>query len=166
MNDDPISCILNVFLASLQTYMASQSGKAIIASDEIHAWEYTQSNENFPKAILLYQGDELRDAYPVAAINRITKVEFSCIVSRNRSLTADRGAALTQSVGNARPLYLIVREVCDIIRCQTSGIFIEMPVDYRNTGKWQTGAFISDAYSINFSVPALLPAVSVLNNQT
>jgi D-3-phosphoglycerate dehydrogenase len=53
---------------------------------------------------LLYQGDALRGTYPTAAIERITRVQFSCIVSRNRSLTQDRAAALTQYVGNAKPL--------------------------------------------------------------
>lgn len=161
-----IACVMTVFLTSLQTYMATQSGKAIIASDELHAWEYTQSNENFPKAILLYQGDELRSDYPLAAIEHISKISFSCIVSRNRSLTQDRGAALTRPVGNARPLFEIVEEVRDIIRCQTSSLFIEMPVDYSGTTKWQTGTFISDAYSIQFNVPQLLPATSLLNSQT
>lgn len=158
-----IACLLTVFLTSLTEYMQSQSGKAIIASDELHAWEYSQNNENFPKAILLYQGDELRDDYPVAAINRISKISFSCIVSRNRGLTVDRGQSLTQTVGNARPLFEIVEEIRDIIRCQTSELFIEMPVDYSGTSKWQTGAFISDAYSIQFSVPQVLPAISLLN---
>lgn len=159
MNEnDIISCLLNFFLGVIKPYMDTVSGKAIIASDEQHAWEYTQNNENFPKAILLYQGDEIRDPYPVGAVNRITKISFSCIVSRNRSLTQDRGMALTQSVGNALPLYFVVSAIRDIIRCQTSELFIEAPVDYTSTTKWNTGTFISDAYSINWTIPALLPA--------
>ena len=154
-----IADIMNQLLAPLQTYAATVSGKAIIASDLQHAWEYTQGNENFPKIILIYTGDRIRGDFQTASINRMADIDFSVVVSRNRSLTTDRGAALTNPVGNAIPLYQITEGVRDIIR-YTSGLdqMKEWPVDYKGTSQWETGAFISDAYSINFSMLIALPA--------
>ena len=154
-----IAELLKTLLVPLQAYAQSSpvSGQAYIANDLQHAWYYCQNNENFPKLILVYTGERIRGDFQTAAINRMVDMDFTIVVSRNRGLTADRAASLTAPTGNALPLYEIVETARDIIR-YTTGIeeIREWPIDYKGISQWETGAFISDAYAINFSCAVFL----------
>jgi hypothetical protein len=153
-----IAALMQILLVPIAAYAQTISGKAIIASDFQHAWEYCQNNENFPKFVLVYTGENLQGDFQTAAINRMANMDFSLLVSRNRSLTVDRGMSLTLPTGNAIPLFEIVETARDIIRFITGiEIIKQWPIDYKGITQWETGQFISDAYSINFSCAVALP---------
>ena len=146
--------------SALATYVQNLSppGFLLIASDLQHAWNFCQSNENAPKFIAVYNGEQIRGDFSVAARNHRVDMQFSLVISRNRALTPDRAMSLSQDTGNARPLWSIVSEARDLIRGLVSQEFVEWPVDYKGINQWDVGpAWIVDAYVINFSIPADLP---------
>lgn len=153
-----IAELLNVFLTPLQTYAASISGQAYVVNDLAHAYYFCQRNESFPLLMLTYTGDDIRGDFETAAINRHADLDFTLVVSRNRGLTADRAASIYKDTGNAIRLFEIVETARNIIR-YTTGIqtICEWPVDYKGTKPWDQGAFISDAFKIDFSCAVILP---------
>ena len=148
--------------SDLASYCQDQGGTLLIASDLQHAWGFCQNNENTLKVVVVYTGEDIRGGFAEAAINHRVDMQFSVVISRNRGLDANRAQSMVSDSGYARPLFVLVSEVRNLIRSMASELMVEWPVDFKGISQWDTGPFITDAYVIKFSIPADLPDFSTV----
>jgi hypothetical protein len=154
---------MKLLLGPLKFYASRVKGIADIVSDELHLWYYCYNSEDVPKLLLIYNGDKIRGDFKVAALNSMSDFDFDLVVSRNRGLQVDRAQSLAFNAGNAKPLFQIVEEARNLIRCINTPVgtgLVEWPIDYRGTDKWQMPGWIMDGYRVHFSVPNFLPPQS------
>jgi hypothetical protein len=156
---------MGLMYGPLSAFAVSVSGKALIASDELQAWDFCFNNENFPKFILVWTGESLRGSFQTASINRASDQKFDLIVSRNRGLQVDRAQTLAWGAGNATSLWSLAEQARDLIRCieTTPGVqpgLDEWPIEYYGCEQWNVPGWIIDAYRFHFGVFNFLPGHS------
>ncbi len=144
--------------AALDSWAASEKGKAAIVFDEMELWENMFTSVSAPRVLLCYQGERVRGDFSVAAIMGRVDRQWVVAVTRGRGLNAERGDSLTTTKGNARPFYDLVEEARDIIRGLT-GVSVESPVDFMGMEAAQRPDALTDAYLIRFSVADDLPRI-------
>ncbi len=139
-----------------KNWASEDGGKAFVCSDLKHLWEQARVSVVAPRALIVYNGEELRGAFSVAAaLGRVDRQWLVAIV-RGRGMSADRGDSLNKVVGNAKPFYQLVQEARDICRSML-GVSVESPVDFRSIRPMNLGDQIVDGYLIAFSLVADLP---------
>lgn len=155
--------MINIVYEPLNDWVTDNNlGTVLIASDplEAHEWAYTNNSENVCKWVMVYKGDNICFDYPEAAIVSVSDFYFDCIISRNRSLTTNRGQSLTQPVGNAIPFYQLIDQTRDLIRCIEAPT-LSWPLDYRGTTQYSPSKeWIYDGYVISYSIQNRMPRYS------
>jgi hypothetical protein len=108
-----------------------------------------------------YNGENSRGDFSVA--NRLHRVDRQWIVAvtRGRGWSSNRGDSLYKTVGNSDPLYDVVEEVRELLRCMI-GISEEFPIDFKRISPMNAVNKALDAYAIEFStandIPAIIPS--------
>jgi hypothetical protein len=146
----PIEDQLEAIKAALADFAAAQGGQAFVASDMVHMWEIGYNAQNKLRVVIVCTGEEARGEFSLAAATHRVDRQFGVLVTRGRTFTMDRGQGLTQTVGNAPPLFSLVAQVRDLIRAMLN-ISVEFPVDYKSFKSFPQSQQIIDAYFIEFS---------------
>ena len=162
MSKGPVNSIKDLFeivFTPLKAWAESQQAKAVIASDEQQAWAYCFASEVVPKFIIVWTGEEMYGEDSVSAINRMANNNFDIIVTRNRGLQVDRAQTLVWNA-SVTPLFEIVQQVRDLIRCIQDTALPEWPINYKGTEQFNIPGFIMDCYRIRFQILNFLPSES------
>ncbi len=134
----------------LEKWASDQGGKAFIAADLHHMWNMANANSKNPRIIIVFNGEEPRGGFEMAAILRRVDRQWIALVTRGNVTHAQRGASLTDS-DTATAFYTLVEQARDIIR-SIIGASVELPVDYKGIRPYQIGDVLMDAYQIDFSM--------------
>jgi hypothetical protein len=147
---------MEIVYQPLKDWVAGDNlGKVFIAPDPLtaHEWAYSNNNEQTCKWIIYYVGDKLCYGNAESSIVSVGDFFFNIIISRNRSLTEDRGQALFQSTGNAVPLYEITDKTRNLLRCIESLELLSWPIDYLATEQYSPKKeWLYDGYVIHYSI--------------
>lgn len=152
---------------ALSAWATAEGGKCSIACNVYGMWEMASNNAQGPRAILAYFGETPRGDFPTASILGRVDRHWQLAVVRPQGPAYQRGAQLTDTLGNARPFYDLVDEARDIIRCTMLDLaYTERPIDYRGTKSMQmVNGQVLDGYIIEFSVGTQLQMVSASPTQ-
>jgi len=153
---------MNQIIGVLKTAAQDNGGDAFIANDLVHMWKQLFDKSNAEKVLLMYNGEQVRGEFGIAApLGRVDR-QFIVVVSRGRSLMVERGSPLTNQNQNAIPLFTVVEGYRDIIR----GLILdpqwtEYPIDYQGVMPFPVGdgGPIIDALQIQFSVGTQLSLI-------
>lgn len=146
---------------ALNPWAQQEGGKTFVASDLAHLWQMAQANSKSPRAILCYNGEDIRGDFTVAAILGRVDRHWLLAVTRGRGFAAERGDALTETVGNNKPLYDLVDEARNLIRAMTLDPNVtERPVDFKAIRPMVFGDAIMDGYQIEFSIGTSLDQIA------
>lgn len=129
-------------------------GKAFVAADAVHAWNLVFQKSTGLRVIVLYNGENARNNFEGGSITGRVDRKFLVIVTRGRGFAAERGDTLTETVGNAEPLYNLVEQARDVCRSLVfDWNFCENPIDYIGIVPFPVPPeLIVDAYQVEFSV--------------
>ena len=139
--------------------MQQYGGIVMIAPDVVQMWRWAYNNTQTLRAIICCTGEDIRGPFSIAAATHRVDRQFTLLVSRGRQFTVDTSVSLTQTYGNAQPLFQIVEEARDLIRSMLD-ISAELPVDYKGFHHVSLEGNMLDAYGIEFSVAADLPGLA------
>jgi hypothetical protein len=148
--------------AALDTWATAEHGQCVIACNVYGMWEMASNQSQGPRAILCYFGETPRGDFPTAAILGRVDRHWQLAVTRPQGPAYQRGAQLTDTLGNNRPFYDLVDEARDIIRTMLlDPNYTERPIDYRGTKSMQmVNGQVLDGYIIEFSIGTQLQMVS------
>lgn len=148
------------FLQSvLGPWAVQNGGQAFVASDPSIMWEMAYSSSGQLRVIVCYMGEENRAEFQMGAILRRVDRSFEVLITRGRGFSYPRGNTLTDTVGNAVPMFTLVEEGRDLIR-SILNLSVERPLDFRAVKHHAMEGLIMDAYSIEFSVADDLPLIT------
>jgi hypothetical protein len=149
-------------IGALKPAAQAHGGDAFVCSDLVHLWKQLFDKSNSEKVLLMYNGEQIRGEFGIAAcLGRVDR-QFIVVVSRGRGLTVERGTPLIDQNQNADPMFTVVEGYRDIIRgLVTDPIWTEYPVDYIGIIPFPTGnpGLVVDAYQIQFSIGSQLQLI-------
>ena len=150
---------LKIIQAVLGPWAVKNGGQAFVASDPSMMWEMAFAASTKLRVIICYMGEENRAEFPTGAILRRVDRQFTVLITRGRGFSYPRGNTLTDTTGNALPMFVLVEEGRDLIRSilNLSG---EQPLDFKAVRPHAMGELIMDAYSIEFSAAVDLPLIT------
>jgi len=148
--------------SQLSTWAVTAGGKAVVASNTKDMWEQASQNTQTPLVLICYNGETIRGERAVSAFNHRVERNWIVAVTRGRGWNTERGASLYTTTANADPLYDVVEEVRDAIRVMT-GISEEFPVEFQSISPMSSNNKELDAYAIQFTVAADIPAITLTN---
>lgn len=149
----------------LSTWATTAGGKAVVVSNTKDMWEQASQNTQTPLVLICYNGETIRGERAVSALNHRVERNWIVAVTRGRGWNIERGASLYKTTQNADPFYDVVEECRDQIRVLT-GISEEWPVEFLRISPMSSGNKALDAYAIEFTVAADIPAVYLTNPNT
>lgn len=135
------------------------SGHVFVVSDIVHMWKQLFDSSQYPKLLIMYNGEQVRGEFGIAAPLARVDRRFMVVVSRGRSMNINPGDALTETNQNSPPLFEQVEEVRDICRAMIfDPDWNENPVDYLGVTPFPTenSGRLIDAYQIEFSIGSQL----------
>lgn len=146
----------------LAAWATAEKGKAFVASNIHDMWNQAFARSDGPRAIVAYNGETVRGDFGIAAILGRVDRNWMVAVTRGQGAGKERGAQLTETIGNARPFYDLVEEARDIIRTfELDANFCERPIDFKGIRTMQmVNGQILDGYIIDFSVGTQLGRVA------
>lgn len=150
---------LKVLLQVLSPWAVQNGGQAFVCSDPSILWDMAFASSNQLRVLIAYMGEENRAEFPTGAILRRVDRQFTVLITRGRGFSYPRGNTLTDTVGNAIPMFQLVEEGRDLIR-SILNLSEERPLDFKAVRPHQMGELIMDAYSIEFSAAVDLPLIT------
>ncbi len=154
-----IAAQLKIIQQVLGPWAAENGGAAFVASDPEHMWAMAFSASSKLRVIVTYMGESNRGDFAMGAILRRVDREFVVLITRGRGFSYPRGDTLTDTVGNALPMFQLVEEGRELIR-SILNLSVELPLDFKAVKPHAMGQLIMDAYSIEFSAAVDLPLIT------
>ncbi len=149
---------MTMLQGALQEWIQGESGgMAFVANDAVHLWQILMTGPAKPKAIVIYDGEEIRGPFDIAAVcGRVDRI-FRVIISRGRGFNQEAGKSLTVGTAGGRPMFELVEKARDIIRTIIFSISeddAERPSDFKRVRPLEPlmREMLIDAYQIEFSV--------------
>lgn len=147
--------------AVLNTWAVQHGGVAETASDLKNFWEQAGNNNDIPRILIVYNGENARGEFRTrSALDRVDR-KWQVGVFRGRGFSAQRGRSLTNTVVNAMPFYDVVEQIRDLIR-SILDISEEFPVEFMGINPMSPNppTLIMDAYVIEFVTANDIPNIS------
>lgn len=165
-----ISTIAEILRQAYQLWADQNNmGKVLVVGSLDEQWNQSNNNSQSANIVICYVGDEARGPFELAAATHRGDVSFDIGIIRAKTPTATRELNLTQTVGNARPLYDLMEEARDVFRALTN-ISVEMYADYKSTRDWPEAVEqykkLVNAFVINGSVAMDYPQLSNVPDNT
>ena len=147
---------------SLSDWAKQLGGKVIIAKDYHNMWEVASNNPG-PKAICVFDGEDIRGPFETAAATGRVDRRYAVLVSRGEGFTAHRADTLTEETSTAA-FFELLEQARDIIRTllfdpSVTEAMEGDPVDYKGIESVSVDGYPIDAYIIRFSIGTQLGVV-------
>lgn len=166
-----IAEVLKIVQLVLQPWAAqNNAGTAVIASSLEDMWAQAFTTTDRPIVVIAFGGDDARGPFETAGATHRGDYTIKVALVRGRSITADRGQGLVETVGNADAYYNQLEACRDAVRSITN-ISQEQYVDYKSAEPMNDRVDLNgkriDGWLITFSVAQDYPQLSdVPSNQT
>ena len=150
---DQLNQMRDTFNLWTQENWSTQS--AFIVTDTVHLWKKLFDQSQMPKVLVMYNGEQIRGDFGIAAPLAHVDRRFLVAISRGRGFNLNRGDSFTEDVGNATAFADEIEELRDICRAMIfDPDWCEHPVDYLGIVPFNTAdsGMITDAVQIEFSI--------------
>jgi hypothetical protein len=151
---------LNAIKKALSEWTDVNGGSVVVASNLRDLWQQASLDSQSLRILICYQGQRMRRPFSEAAILLRVDRTFNVAVTRGRGYSANRGASVSETVGNTDPFVDQLGEIVDLIRNMVN-VAVEYPVDYKGDKAMQLGNLVIDGYLEEFSLAVDLPELTV-----
>ncbi len=152
-----ISQQAKAIVQGVNTWAQANGGSAVVAADLRHLWEIVRLQSASPRVIVCYDGERIRGDFEWASQAGRVDRRFIVALTRGRGLNLSRGDNLAETLQASRPLFDLLEELRDVIRCLRD-ISVE-DVMYTGVDSMTIADVLADGYMIKFMVAADLPEI-------
>jgi hypothetical protein len=154
---------------ALDGWAQREGGAAVIAQDVVHMWEIALNDQDSPRCIIAYAGEDTRGAFEVGDVLGMVDRKFDILVTRGRGYEVDPGDAIVGldggAAGMARPLVDLVEEARDAIRLlQLNDAASESPIYFRSIAPMDMDEKMLYAYLMEFTIGTHIQDTTALAN--
>ncbi len=154
---------------ALDGWAQAEGGAAVIAQDVVHMWEIALNDQDSPRCIIAYAGEDVRGDFNVGDVLGMVDRKFTILVTRGRGYEVDPGDAVVGldgiAAGNARPLVDLVEEARDTIRfLKLDDAASESPIYFHSIAPMDMDERMLYAYLMDFTIGTYIKDTTALAN--
>lgn len=149
----------NAYVNALTEWAQNSGGVVTYVPTVSELWVQAYITSDKPRVLFCYVGEIARGPFSRAAATHRVDRQWLAAVTRGRGVSANRGDAWTQTVGNSPPFLDVFATVREAIRA-INNTSAEVPLDYKATKTVSQKGDTLDGLVIEFSTAHDLPALA------